>query len=98
MDLPAPTGQEAPVPVHPMEIVLGSSVQPQARPRQSPLKPTVKEVEEIQWEPMNAAPQVFQIVVRCGDEFEMLEEDVDRAEVKALRADLTMMMRCIEVS
>ena len=47
---------------------------------------------------MNAAPQVFRMVVRSGDEFNMLEEEVASVEVKALRADLVVMMRCIEVS
>lgn len=46
---------------------------------------------------MNAAPQVFRTVVHHGDEFDMLEE-VASAEVKALRADLAVMMRHIEVS
>lgn len=55
-------------------------------------------MEEIQWEPANAAPQVFHLVIYCGDEFDMLEEDVATVEVKALRANLVAMMYHIEVS
>ena len=47
--------------------------------------------------PTNSSPQVFDTVVRCRDKFDMVEEDVASAEVKALRADLAAMI-CIEVS
>ena len=62
-----------------------------------PLRLVVEEVEEIAWEPMNVAPQVFRTVVRHGYEFDMLE-DVASTEMKVLRADLAMMMCHIEVS
>jgi hypothetical protein len=55
-------------------------------------------VEEIERELVNAIPQVFRTVVHHGDEFDMLEEEVASAEVKALRADLAATMRRIEVS
>lgn len=47
--------------------------------------------------PTNAGPQVFHIVVRHRDKFDMVEEDVASIEVKALRANLVAMI-CIEVS
>jgi len=47
--------------------------------------------------PVNSGPQVFHTVVRRRDKFDMVEEDVASAEVKALRADLAAMI-CIEVS
>jgi hypothetical protein len=38
------------------------------------------------------------MVLHCDDEFDMLEEEVAGEEVKALRANLLVMMRHIEVS
>jgi hypothetical protein len=38
------------------------------------------------------------MVIRRGNQFEVLEEDVADAEIRRLRADLTAMMTRIEVS
>jgi hypothetical protein len=55
-------------------------------------------VEEIERELVNAIPQVFRTVVYHGDELDMLEEEVASVEVKALRANLAVMMHRIKVS
>ena len=49
------------------------------------------EVEEIVQEP--AQPhQVLCTVIRCGNEFDMLEEEEASVETKRLRADLSVMV------
>ena len=55
------------------------------------------EVEEIVQEP-TLPPQLLRTVIQRGEEFEMLEEGEASVETKKLRADLTSMMGCIEVS
>jgi hypothetical protein len=56
----------------------------------------VVQVEEIPQEPAQP-PQLLRTVIRRGDEFGMLEEEVT-AEMKRLRADLSAMVGQIEVS
>jgi hypothetical protein len=56
----------------------------------------VVQVEEIPQEPAQP-PQLLRTVIRRGDEFGMLEEEVT-AEMKRLRADLSAMVGRIEVS
>ena len=55
------------------------------------------EVEEIVWEP-TPPPQLLRTIIQHGEEFEMLEEGEASVERKKLRADLTLMIGCIEVS
>ena len=55
------------------------------------------EVEEIVREP-SQPPQVLRMVIRHGDEFNMLEEEEASIEMKRLRADLSAMIGRIEVS
>lgn len=78
-DPPAPTGQAAPLDVQPVEMGLGGPVRPQCRPRRLPPRKAAVEVEKIERgpaQPADAAPQVFRTVLRCEDEFDMLEEEV----------------------
>lgn len=56
------------------------------------------EVEEIDREPVDAAPQILRIVCHHGDKFDVVEEEEANVEVKALRANLSVMMGRIEAS
>ena len=55
------------------------------------------DIEEIVREP-TLPPQLLRMVIEHGEEFEMLEEGEASVETKKLRANLTSMMGCIEVS
>ena len=55
------------------------------------------EIEEIAWEP-TPPPHLIHTVIQRGEEFEMLEEVEASVETKKLRANLTSLMGCIEVS
>ena len=74
-----------------MEIGLERPARAQQRPRRFPPRIAAVQVEEIPREPARP-PQLLRMVIRRGDEFNMLEEEEATTKVKRLRADLSAMI------
>lgn len=86
----------APIIELPASMSVGAGDQARSPPRAAAPPPAVV-VEEIARAP-TPEPQLVRMVIRRGNQFEVLEEDVADAEIRRLRADLTAMMTRIEVS
>lgn len=89
--VPMAIGQATPAAASVAEIGLGRPVQALQQLRRAHLRVAIVEVEEIVRE-LAQPPQVLHMVIRCGDEFNMLKEGEASEETKRLRADLLAMI------
>lgn len=95
-DPPAAMEHAAPKALLIMEVGLECPIWAQQHPRRYTPRIVAVQIEEIPWEPTRP-PQVFYTVIRRGDEFDMLEEEVT-VEEKRFRANLSSMMGRNEVN
>lgn len=93
----AEAAPSSPAVILPAPAVVDAGERVRSPPRPASLPPATAAVEEVEREG-TPPPQLVRTVIRRGNQFEVLEEDVADAETRRLRADLATMMARIEVS